>query len=98
MKVRQKIINLNIHEIRGVEIALPNLPLVIAIGKTAYIMCGYLNIDVAEKAGDTAAMVRGVKNVDELLSGTVVAMTSAARAKGVSEGVTGRDALMKMLT
>ena len=38
----------------GIEIPLNNAVLVIAIGKKGFVMCGYLNIEAAEKMGDVA--------------------------------------------
>ncbi len=83
--------------VNGVEIPLPKSPLVLALAKDGFVMCGYLNIDVAEKLGVAAAMVRGVSTVNDLLAAQVQGLTSAAAAKGVAAGMTGRDALAKLL-
>jgi uncharacterized protein YunC (DUF1805 family) len=81
----------------GIEISLPHANLVLVKGEHGFVMCGYLNIDVAEKMGEAAAVVRGVKTVDDLLKATVAAVTSAAQAKGVQIGMTGKDALSHLL-
>jgi uncharacterized protein YunC (DUF1805 family) len=60
-------------------------------------MCGYLNIDAAEKMGDCACVVKGIKNVDELLAGEVVALTSHAKKLGIELGMTGKEALEKLV-
>jgi uncharacterized protein YunC (DUF1805 family) len=98
MMIKKKLIQINAHEVMGIEVDMPKGVLVAAIGNTAFVMCGYLNVDIAEKMGDTAAIVRGVKTVEELLSGSVVSMTSPAKSKGVTPGMTGREALEKMLS
>ncbi|HAX61368.1 MAG TPA: DUF1805 domain-containing protein [Elusimicrobia bacterium] len=81
----------------GIEIPLNNAVLVMAVGNKGFVMCGYLNIDAAEKMGDCACVVKGVKNVDELLAGEVVAMTSGAKNLGIKVGMTGKEALEKMI-
>ena len=82
---------------QGITIALPNVPLVMVLGARGYIMCGYLNMDTAEKMGDRAAVVRGVASLDELLAGKVVACTSHAQAAGVMIGMSGYEALQKLV-
>jgi uncharacterized protein YunC (DUF1805 family) len=42
-------------------------------------MCGFLNIDVAEKVNVTAAMVSGVKTFDDVLAAEIKAVTSKAQ-------------------
>jgi uncharacterized protein YunC (DUF1805 family) len=81
----------------GIEIPLPKAPLVLAHGKFGFVMCGYLNIATADKLGVAAAMVRGVATVDDLLKAKIVEMTGAAKEKGIEIGMTGRDALAKLL-
>ncbi|MFH0948054.1 MAG: DUF1805 domain-containing protein [Elusimicrobiota bacterium] len=81
--------------VMGIEIPLNNAVLVMAIGKKGFVMCGYLNIDAAEKMGDCACVVKGVKNIDELLAGKVVALTSHAKKLGINLGMTGKEALGK---
>ncbi|PIU82805.1 MAG: DUF1805 domain-containing protein [Elusimicrobia bacterium CG06_land_8_20_14_3_00_38_11] len=80
----------------GIEILLNNAVLVMAIGKKGFVMCGYLNVDAAEKMGDCACVVKGVKNVDELLAGEVVALTTGAQKLGIELGITGKKALEKL--
>lgn len=81
----------------GIEIPLNNAVLVMAIGRKGFVMCGYLNIEAAEKMGDVACIVKGVKNVDELLAGKVVALTSGAQKLGIELGITGKEALEKLV-
>ncbi len=82
---------------QGIEIALPHASLVLAIGSNGYVMCGYLNMEAAEKFNDCAAIVKGVKTVDDLLAGRVVMVSAAARARGIEAGMTGAQALERML-
>ena len=84
-------------KVSGIEIPLNNAVLVMAICKKGFVMCGYLNIDAAEKMGDCACVVKGIKNVDELLAGEVVALTSHAKKLGIELGMTGKKALEKLV-
>ncbi|MDD6154647.1 MAG: DUF1805 domain-containing protein [Eubacteriales bacterium] len=56
-----------------------------------YLMCGYLNMDAAEKFTDPAVLVGG-KDFDEVLANPIKGMTKAAAVLGVKEGMTGREA------
>jgi uncharacterized protein YunC (DUF1805 family) len=59
-------------------------------------MCGFLNVEAAERIGVLAAMVSGVKTFDDVLTAPVKAVTSKARSLGVQEGMKGEDALKSM--
>lgn len=80
----------------GISIPMPNSNLVLAVGVRGFVMCGYLDLATAEKLKDAAAVVTGVKTVDELLDGKVKKVTPAAARRGVRVGMTGRQALEKL--
>ncbi len=42
----------------GVEVPLPAAPLVLVSNANGFVMCGYLNVETAERLGVAAAMVR----------------------------------------
>jgi uncharacterized protein YunC (DUF1805 family) len=84
-------------KVTAVEIPLPGAPLVLASGLHGFVMCGYLNVAVAEKLGVAAAMVRGVKTADDLLVAKIVECTKAASERGVTVGMTGQDALSRLI-
>ena len=81
----------------GMVIRLPEAPMVLALGVKGYVMCGYLNLDAAEKFRAVAAVVRGIRSVEDLLKGRVAAVTSRARRLGVVPGMSGRQALKKFV-
>jgi len=81
----------------GFEIPLPGAPLLLARGAKGYVMCGYLDVAVADKFNQAAAVVRGVKNLDELLAKPVTDVSEAAAALGVAPGMTGLEALKKFI-
>jgi len=81
----------------GLKVDLPDSPpLVAVIGEKGFVMCGFLNVDVAERLGVTAAMVSGVKTFDDMLNAEIKAVTSEAEVKGIRQGMKGREA-MKLL-
>ena len=63
-----------------------NAPLLILKGKKGYVMCGYLNLEAAEKLGDTAVRASGVKDLDTLLGASVAGVTGKAKLLGINEG------------
>ena len=82
----------------GVKIELPNSPpLLLIIANKGFVMCGFLNMEVAEKLGAPAAMVSGVKTFEDVLNAEVKAVTSKAKSLGVEVGMKSVDALKLML-
>ena len=80
----------------GIKVDLPNAPLLLIRAGKGFLMCDYLNVYAAEKRQDVAAVVRTVTTFDEMLRAKVVSCTAAAKASGVTQGQTGREALGKM--
>lgn len=60
-------------------------------------MCGFLNVEAAERLNVVAAVVSGVKTFEDVLNGQVKAVTSKAKGLGVEIGMKGCEALAKML-
>lgn len=81
----------------GLRTDLPDSPpLLLITGEKGFIMCGFLNVESAEKLGVTAAVVSGVKTFDDVLNGQVKAVTSKAKNLGIEVGMKGADALKLM--
>jgi len=81
----------------GVRIELPDSPpLLVITAEKGFVMCGFLNMEAAERIGATAAMVSGVKTFEDVLNAQVKAATSKAKSLGVQEGMKGADALKRM--
>ncbi|MFH1055231.1 MAG: DUF1805 domain-containing protein [Candidatus Altiarchaeota archaeon] len=74
-------------------IPLQNANLVLIKADRGYIMCGLLNIESAERLGQAACMVTGVKTAEDALKAQVKACTTAAKQVGIKEGMTGQQAL-----
>lgn len=85
------------RKVLGVKIELPGAPLVLLVAPKGYIMCGYLNLETAEKLGQAAAVVTGVKNFDGTLEAKISGATTRAKSLGVLEGMSGRKALERMI-
>jgi len=81
----------------GLKVELPDSPpLLLMVGEKGFIMCGYLNVEVAERLQVAAAMVSGVKSFQDVLEAEIKAATSKARELGINLGMKGREALKKL--
>ena len=93
----RKIIKLNNVEIDTYLIDMGQANLIIAKAPKGFLMCGYLDISVAQKLHDAACVVSGVKTIEELLEKPVVKLTSQAERLGIDLGMSGRQALERMI-
>lgn len=82
---------------QGVHADLPDSPpLLLIIAEKGFVMCGFLNVEIAEKLGVAAAVVSGVKTFEDVMNGQVKALTSKAKSLGVEVGMKGTNALKLM--
>ncbi len=82
----------------GLRVDLPDSPpLVLIIGRTGFVGCGFINIEAAEKLNVSAATVSGVKSFDDVLNAEIKAATSKAQAQGIKLGMKGKDAVKRLL-
>ena len=54
-------------------------------------------METANKVGDAAVIVSGVKNFEDMLNAKVKAVSDAAATLGIDTTMTGRDALLKLV-
>lgn len=81
----------------GLRADLPNSPpLLLITAEKGFVMCGFLNVEAAEKLSVAAAVVSGVKTFEDVLEGQVKAVTSKAESLGIEVGMKGADALKRM--
>ncbi|MDD5023043.1 MAG: DUF1805 domain-containing protein [Candidatus ainarchaeum sp.] len=74
-----------------------NLPLIIVRAKNGYIACNYIDKNTADKLGDVAAFVPGVKNMNDFLRAKIRDVTSwAEESYGIREGMSVKKALELM--
>ncbi len=79
---------------KGIELDLcDSSKLLVITGKKGYIMCGYLNINTAQKRDDVACIVTGVKTIEDILNSKIVALTAKAQSLGISMNMEVRKAL-----
>jgi uncharacterized protein YunC (DUF1805 family) len=69
-----------------------NVLLIKAAG--GFLGCGYFDVNVANRVGDAAAIVTGVKTVEQMLEAQVVRVSERAEGAGVRVGMSGREALV----
>lgn len=62
-------------------------------GSKGYVMCGYLNLKVAQKSKDVAIKVTGVSTIEDVLRASVHSCTSSARKLSIYKGQPIKEAL-----
>jgi len=70
--------------------------LIVLRGSRGYVMCGYLNLKVAEKFDDVAVRIVGVSTIAGAISASVHSCTSAAKKLGIKKGQPVKDVLEKI--
>ncbi len=82
---------------QGMKSTMPNVaPLLLIKGEKGFVMCGYLNMEAAEKQGAAAAVVSGVKTFDDVLNAEIKAATTKAKELGVQVGKKVKDEIVKL--
>jgi uncharacterized protein YunC (DUF1805 family) len=95
--MKEEIIKLEKGQLTGYCIDLGKAPLIILQAKKGYIMCGYLNMNTANKLGDIAGKVTGVKTFDDVLKATVIEVSENAKKEGLKEGMNAQEFLRTLL-
>ncbi len=80
----------------GLKFDMNNAPLLVIKAPKGFIMCGYLNIEMAETIGDVAVRVRGVSTFDDVLNADALEVTKESGKLGITEGMSGRECLNRM--
>lgn len=85
----------------GIEVALPKTNLIVLTTDVGYIMCGALDVGLlSDHLLDreiVAARALGVKTIDDLLHAPLESVTHTAKQYGINPGMTGYEALQKMI-
>lgn len=85
----------------GTMVELPKTRVLSISTQKGYIMCGLLNVPGLDEGHPErkiiAANVIGVREIEDLLHAKIVEITNEAKKLGVKEGMTGKEALEKML-
>ena len=80
-------------KVTGYLIDLGKAPLILLQAERGYVMCGYLNMAVANKLGDIAGKITGVKTFDDALKASVIEASENAKKAGLHEGMNTREFL-----
>lgn len=84
----------------GITIYLPKTTLIMITAKTGYIMCGALDVQQLntklKHRKIIAGRAVGVSSIDDLLEAPLESVTNEAENLGITKGMTGREALLKM--
>lgn len=90
-------VQLDGHSLEAVTLATQKTKILVIRAGQGILGCGYISLETAAKVGDALAVVSGVASYDDMLAAQVKAVSPAAEALGVRPGMTGREALKKML-
>ena len=90
-------VQLDENTLDAITFATQNTKILVIRAARGLLGCGYISTETAAKVGDALAIVSGVANYEDMFLASVKAVSPAAEALGVRPGMTGRDALLKML-
>ncbi|WP_186578162.1 YunC family protein [Aquibacillus kalidii] len=88
------------HPFTAIRVELPKTNLLVISNEVGYIMCGALDVDLLnDKLAErkiVAARATGVKTIDQLLDAPLDKVTKEAENKGWQEGMSAKEALLKI--
>lgn len=94
-------IELDGHFFTAVTVHLPKTTLLTISNENGYIMCGALDIGLLNSRLKDRKIIAGravgVKTIDELLLAPLESVTYEAEKLGITKGMIGKDALLKMI-
>ena len=90
-------IKLDGHTLDAVTFPTQNTKILVIRAGHGLLGCGYISLETAAKVGDALAVVSGVSSYEDMLQASVKAVSPAAEVLGVRPGMTGREALLKLL-
>ncbi|WP_397541239.1 YunC family protein [Rossellomorea vietnamensis] len=89
------------HTFLAVSVQLPKTNLLVVTSDKGYIMCGALDVGLLnEKLKDRkiiAGRAVGVKTIQQLIDAPLESVTYEAEEIGITAGMSGREALLKMI-
>ncbi|MBA4603765.1 YunC family protein [Thermoactinomyces mirandus] len=99
--IQLKPIDIEGKQVLGIEVKLPRTTLLVVTTDQGYIMCGALDVTLLnERLSErniVAARALGVRTLEQLLDAPLESVTHTAREMGIEPGMTGRQALLKMI-
>ncbi|HDL09870.1 MAG TPA: DUF1805 domain-containing protein [Candidatus Omnitrophica bacterium] len=73
-------------QVEAFQLKLFSRNLIVIKGSKGYIMCGYLDMDTAEKLGEVAVRISGVNTISQALKGNVESCSKNAHRLGIYKG------------
>jgi len=99
--IHMKPFDLDGNKALAIEVKLPKTNLLIVTTDRGYIMCGALDIALLnERLSDrqiVAARAVGVRTLEDLLNAPLESVTHTAEEMGIVPGMTGKEALKRMM-
>ncbi|MRX72003.1 DUF1805 domain-containing protein [Bacillus lacus] len=94
-------ISIDGEQFTAITVKLPKTNFMAVTSENGYIMCGALDVALLnEKLKDRkiiAGRAVGVRTIEQLLDAPLESITFEAENRGITAGMKGRDALLKML-
>ena len=97
LEIKMQRIEIDGNVFEGYSISTANSVILIVKAPRGFLGCGYFSPETAEKVGDAAVIVKGVKNFDDMLEAEVKAVSPAAASLGITAEMTGKEALLKLI-
>jgi len=79
--------------VQAFSLKLKDKNLIVLRGRLGYVMCGYLDLGVANKFKDVAVKIVGVSSIKEALNAKAHSFTNAAKKLGINKGQAIEDVL-----
>ncbi|MEK3807296.1 MULTISPECIES: YunC family protein [unclassified Metabacillus] len=89
------------HQFTAITVALPKTNFMAVTSDKGYIMCGALDVallnEKLKERGIIAGRAVGVRTIEQLLDAPLESITFEAENRGIHVGMSGRDALLRMI-
>jgi uncharacterized protein YunC (DUF1805 family) len=89
------------NQFTAITVALPKTNFLAVTSEKGYIMCGALDVALLNEKlkdrGIIAGRAVGVRTIEQLLDAPLESITFEAENRGVQVGMSGREALLRML-
>jgi uncharacterized protein YunC (DUF1805 family) len=80
----------------GLKMDMEHAPLLVIRAGCGFVMCGYLNMEIANKLEDVAVRVTGVRSFEDVLNAKTADVSEAAKKRGIMTGMSAKEALNMM--
>ncbi|MFT4412936.1 YunC family protein [Fredinandcohnia humi] len=88
------------HQFTAITVTLPKTNFLAVTNENGYIMCGALDVALLNERlkdrGIIAGRAVGVRTIEQLLEAPLESVTIEAENRGITVGMKGKDALLKM--